>query len=181
MQHLVGSDILQSSLSYHTHTHFILPNLSLEGVSHCGIKSARNREQGEEGRTYEKRTFQDDSFFFVSGFWKPVVVKLVSICFGCLARTCHACSLEDVSVLQGTHRCLKCKCSLVACCQRVAHGTPGRLAHDAPTFGADSPAGATTVSVFAWRPRGARRQSPPHAAWPVALVTRSDVELTLPR
>ena len=143
MQHLVGSDILQSSLSYHTYTSSSQISLWREGPI-AESESARNREQGEVG-ALTKRELSKTTVVFVSGFWKPVVVKLVSICFGCLARTCHSRSVEDASVFQGTHRCLKCKCSLAACCQRVAHGSPGRLAHDAPTFGAGSHAGTTTV------------------------------------
>ena len=72
---------------------------------------ARNREQGRGGRTNEKRTFQDDSCFFVSGCWKLVVFKLNLLqVFGK-----DSCLVEDVSVFQGTHRCLKCKCTLAAC------------------------------------------------------------------
>ena len=146
MQHKVGS-----SLSYHTHT--LHPPKSLSG----GRVPSRNKRvpgtgnKGREGAHLRReRTFQDDGCFFLSlGIGKPVFDKLVSIWFGCLARTCHACSVEDVSVFQGTHHCLKCKCPLAACCQRVAHGTSGRLAYDAPTFGAGSPAGTTTISVFA--------------------------------
>ena len=71
---LVGSDILQSSLTHHTH--FILPNLPLEGGSHCGIRECQKRNK-VRGAYLRKDNFpRRQLFLFVSGSWKPVVVKL---------------------------------------------------------------------------------------------------------
>ena len=63
MQHLMGSDILQSSLSYHTHTHFILPNLSLEGVSHCGKRVPGTGNKERRG-VLTKRELSKTTVFF---------------------------------------------------------------------------------------------------------------------
>ena len=107
-------------------THTLQPPKSLSGgrvpLRIKRVPGTVNKERGACLRREKlpRRQF----FFFVSWFWKPVVVKLVSMCIRCLARTCHACSVEDVSVFQGTHRFQKCKCHLAACCQRVGHGYP---------------------------------------------------------
>ena len=61
MQHLVGSDILQSSLSYHTH--IILQNLSLEGVSHCGKRVPGTGNKGRRS-VLTKRELSKTTVFF---------------------------------------------------------------------------------------------------------------------
>ena len=61
---LVGSDILQSSLTHHTH--FILPNLSLQGGSHCGIRECQKRNK-VRGAYLRKDNFpRRQLFFFLS-------------------------------------------------------------------------------------------------------------------